>query len=968
MDFSSKQVFRYTMLPGLWPRLRQLIGTGFANFSFLLAYIYSNAGLLPKDHPYLKFVNFGKFGVRHVVAEASRNLTYSWKTSDKVIIFYILFAGVILLAMQFILLVFSLVSFPVFAGTFYQVFNLMDPTGTVMDITRYRQDLAFVVLDRALGVLNFNGTETFFRSCLSVAGTCEDIQGNIIPAPTVPTPFHTALHNLFGFYSMGIAFLSSIMLMYCIIAIVGETVVSGTPFGKRFNRAWFVPRLILFFAMIMPMDLNPFTATSNSGLNAAQFVTLGVAKFGSNMATNAWNRFGETMLASEDTFLGTQGSLIAKPNVPELAQLTQFMYVVRMCMFEEMILNNTKIYPWIVRELSLGALTSGMGGTPLNFLPYDTTTFRNAVEFSRYGTVTIRFGEWNPPDWVDGGIIPGGNDNMSGYVEPTCGELVFKIESHNPYIIGDAGILGIQENYYNMIADYVNTDVYADETTYCMLSAILPYDHDVDCLSTNIATPRTGAATGTKWPTIRAMSEQVQVYDMLNRQRVTGDYIDSAGTIVNNIAGTILGEMRTTYSPYTLPPEIRERGWAGAALWYNKIAEVNGMMLSGLKNIPVPYAYPLIMEKIAQQHKAYDSNYSYTDRYNPLLASGKLADLPNQGDQYKAAALYAAYNFWDVANPSTTPQNKDSGNAVIDAINLILGTNGILDIRDNNGTHPLAMLSALGAGMVNAALDNLLKGGVGKGLGAALSAFFPGGGVLAETAGSFFFKMASIGFVIGFVLYYVLPLMPFIYFFFAFSGWVKSIFEALVAMPLWALAHIKIDGEGLPGPFATNGYFLLLEILIRPTLIIFGFISSISLFAALVDVLHSGFSEFILNASGSNTEKVLTSPATHNIDFMMGPINELFYTVIYTIIVYMIGTSCFKLIDMIPNHIMRWMGVTVSTFHENAGDPAAELQGKMYQSAQLGMSQLETMTGRVTDGVGSLTNQQMIQGFGSKTK
>lgn len=82
----------------------------------------------------------------------------------------------------------------------------------------------------------------------------------------------------------------------------------------------------------------------------------------------------------------------------------------------------------------------------------------------------------------------------------------------------------------------------------------------------------------------------------------------------------------------------------------------------------------------------------------------------------------------------------------------------------------------------------------------------------------------------------------------------------------------------------------------------------------------------------------------------------------------MIGTSCFKLIDMIPNHIMRWMGVTVSTFHENAGDPAAELQGKMYQSAQLGMSQLETMTGRVTDGVGSLTNQQMIQGFGSKTK
>ena len=54
--------------------------------------------------------------------------------------------------------------------------------------------------------------------------------------------------------------------------------------------------------------------------------------------------------------------------------------------------------------------------------------------------------------------------------------------------------------------------------------------------------------------------------------------------------------------------------------------------------------------------------------------------------------------------------------------------------------------------------------------------------------------------------------MPFIYFFFALAGWIKSIFEAVVAMPLRALAHLRIDGEGLPGPGATNGYFLLLEI------------------------------------------------------------------------------------------------------------------------------------------------------------
>ncbi len=36
------------------------------------------------------------------------------------------------------------------------------------------------------------------------------------------------------------------------ITVSNETVTSGTPFGRRFNRAWFIPRLIVFFALIAP--------------------------------------------------------------------------------------------------------------------------------------------------------------------------------------------------------------------------------------------------------------------------------------------------------------------------------------------------------------------------------------------------------------------------------------------------------------------------------------------------------------------------------------------------------------------------------------------------------------------------------------------------------------------------------------------------------------------------------------------
>jgi len=60
-------------------------------------------------------------------------------------------------------------------------------------------------------------------------------------------------------------------------------------------------------------------------------------------------------------------------------------------------------------------------------------------------------------------------------------------------------------------------------------------------------------------------------------------------------------------------------------------------------------------------------------------------------------------------------------------------------------------------------------------------------------------------------------------------------------------------------------------------------------------------------------------------DAYRGPIDEFFFTILYTIIVYMIGMSCFKLIDLIPNNILRWINAEVPSFNDNAGDAAEGL-------------------------------------------
>jgi hypothetical protein len=45
----------------------------------------------------------------------------------------------------------------------------------------------------------------------------------------------------------------------------------------------------------------------------------------------------------------------------------------------------------------------------------------------------------------------------------------------------------------------------------------------------------------------------------------------------------------------------------------------------------------------------------------------------------------------------------------------------------------------------------------------------------------------------------------------------------------------------------------------------------------------------------------------------------------YAVILYIMGLSSFKLIDLIPNQIMRWLGTGVSTFSDLTGDAAAQL-------------------------------------------
>ncbi len=1023
MAVTTSKLVQYSVLPGIWPRIKGLLGSGLSFLSGMLAIVYFNLGLLSAGHPYVDRNNYGRFGVRHVIAAAGKNLTFSWKNIDKVILYFTILIGLMILILQLVLVVMSLFFYaPAFAaGTFL---NAFDSTiggafaGGVREIVRVfftggsvgatgwivfsetaagpSQDIAFVVLDQVFGVLQQSGTGAttgFFESCVSTVVDCTNIQGEIIPTPAFPTPLHLAMHEMLGFYTMGIAFISLIVILYYAVTIVGETVTTGTPFGQRFNKAWFVPRMIVFFALLAPITFSG----NNKGINVAQLITFSVAKFGSNFATNAWLVFveGGVFQAANSyvDFFGKGQDMLAIPKVPELGALSQYLYVVRMCMFAEKIVHGREVVPYVVRPHSEDTTPAtrldgsqvpynALGGTTDDYLSYYNPgtavpiDFDRAVEFSRYRDVVLRFGHRNPPGGTFGDPNdPPGEYEEWGNVEPTCGELQFEITSLDPFVIGDAvgagfGSESVQGGYWKYLEAFLFWDEIYEETTYCMLQSTIPYANNSACVDQPISgTPGTGwfdingigysigfplSDNDTKWLSLEAARASTEQFNAASRMRLVDQNSDWNSVSAPGAGGAldIQEEIMLLYdndiyiSSLVLPDEVKERGWAGAALWYNQLAQLNGLYAAAVQNVPRPFKYPMVMEEISAQHQAQDENSIYTQRFNPRLANGKLAELDRPGDQYIAAALYNVYQFWNSSSVQETVFTRKSGNPIIDTINMIFGTQGISDIVENRGVYPLAMLSGLGKSMVDAALRNLWVGVVGQGIGELMDDYIGG---LASVGSSFVFRFGMIGLGIGFILYYVLPVLPFVYFFFAFSGWIKSIFEAVLAMPLWALAHINIEGDGLPGPWASNGYFLLFEIFLRPILIIGGFIFSISLFAALVNALHNSYHVVVMAVSGFDIQGAINNinpgaltpyTSVDTMSYMRGPIDEMFYSVVYVIMVYMLGLSCFKLVDTIPNNIMRWMGVTVSSFQEKSGDPAGQMTSKLFRATQITNIQL----------------------------
>lgn len=158
------------------------------------------------------------------------------------------------------------------------------------------------------------------------------------------------------------------------------------------------------------------------------------------------------------------------------------------------------------------------------------------------------------------------------------------------------------------------------------------------------------------------------------------------------------------------------------------------------------------------------------------------------------------------------------------------------------------------------------------------------GGFVGEIGGMFI-MIVFVGFGVGVIFYFLLFIFLFMYFFFVVIGWIMEIFEVIVVMLFWVFVYLCIDGDGMLGFVVINGYYLLFVIFLRLVLIIFGLIVSFLIFFVVIFVFQIFFMLFI---------EVMCEDGLFGFEIM-------FFMVIFLYMLYMIGLSCFKFVDIILN-------------------------------------------------------------------
>jgi defect in organelle trafficking protein DotA len=366
--------------------------------------------------------------------------------------------------------------------------------------------------------------------------------------------------------------------------------------------------------------------------------------------------------------------------------------------------------------------------------------------------------------------------------------------------------------------------------------------------------------------------------------------------------------------------KAKDSGWILAGSYYYNMARLN----QSIRNNTGALA---LQDKITPIFSpAYDGGGFNTISDSNVIANLK-NNLPVNGgvfDEYISAEIAQAGksdNPGPEADPSFPKNPADSGlGAPAHWIMSVIFPrvydfeSSFADNLNNKNMDPIFALASLGNGLVKmvetiwiSIIGAAFTGGI---VSAVASIFFPGPAIIANMlvmlVVSLVMPLVTVwmlaNLILGSMLSYYVPLIPFFLFAFGSITWFAVVLEAILAAPLVALGITHPEGHDFLGK-AEQSVMLLASVFLRPMLMVFGFIFGIILSYVAISVFNRGFSI----ASQYLTE--------YNGD-IFSIVYQLAMMAIYTAAILAIVNRCFAMIYEVPNKVLRWIGGPQESGHE----------------------------------------------------
>lgn len=352
-----------------------------------------------------------------------------------------------------------------------------------------------------------------------------------------------------------------------------------------------------------------------------------------------------------------------------------------------------------------------------------------------------------------------------------------------------------------------------------------------------------------------------------------------------------------------LVAEAKEKGWASSGVFYMTLARMQGALFALTEvNSSERSVDPNIIDNGGELFRyLYGTEDKHTEEINGgvlRIYDGVFSNILTT-DSFSERALRAGNS------------EAFGSNMFLSTIERIFGRNEMrewLAVMTVSPQHPMVDMVSFGYRALNTFVGGMIMYMVATtGIGGALAGGVLTGGLGAVkgfVVGNILSQILTpIGFLIKFLLFllliigvvhmYILPMIPYIMMTMFILGMLLLTLEALVAAPIWAFFHIRMDGQEFVDQVQRPGYMIAFNLVLRPSLAILGLILSYSIFGAMAWFLSLTFYPAVIAATSTTG---------------YGVIGIITMMVVLTYLHWQIALKSFSMITNVPDRVTRWFG------------------------------------------------------------